>query len=447
MIAQGATSARQASQTYTVDSSLTLFSTSGKVGAFVSVTLKGYGAGETVNLTWDGAPLKSVTTSTTGTASTWFTAPEAVTGNHTVTGTGVTSGETASRTFAIVPSLTLAPTSGRVGTTVSVALKGFAAGESVAVTWDGGTTPLGTRTASTLGSATVTFVVPDAAQGAHTVAGAGSSGNSVSAPFTVVPAMTLSPTSGAVGTTVTVTMTGYAATDTVTLAWYDTTKASTTVSTVATSATGGATATFSVPEATSGRHKVQASGTGKTVASTFFTVNPSVALTPGSGISGDTVGASLKGYAAGETLSIKWYSTATSAITLATVTASSSGDATTTFVAPPSAAGTYKVEGAGAKSFSRASTTYAITTNATSDCILNPASGSGGTKVTLTCSGFQPGETVRLHWDSTSTFQKASFVASASGAGVGSFLVPDSTVGGHSVIAKGATSGIESSQP
>ncbi len=95
VIAQGATSAQQASQNYTVDSSLTLSSTSGKVGAFVTVTLKGYGAGETVNLTWDGAPLKSVTTSTTGTASTWFTAPEAVTGNHTVTGTSVTSREAA----------------------------------------------------------------------------------------------------------------------------------------------------------------------------------------------------------------------------------------------------------------------------------------------------------------------------------------------------------------
>ena len=146
------------------------------------------------------------------------------------------------------PTVTLSPTSGKVGATVSVSLAGYGASESVSIFWDSGTTAIKSVTTSTTGSVTTSFVVPTATKGAHTVTAKGNtSGRSDSATFTVVPSLTLTPTAGVGGTTVTVNLKGYAAGESVTLKWYNGTIA-TTLKTVTTATTGGVATTFVVPE-------------------------------------------------------------------------------------------------------------------------------------------------------------------------------------------------------
>src|SRR5262249_10274384 len=62
VIALGATSGLTTEQPFTVTPSFGLSAASGNVGATLTATLKGFGAAEAVNLSWDGATVKTGTT-------------------------------------------------------------------------------------------------------------------------------------------------------------------------------------------------------------------------------------------------------------------------------------------------------------------------------------------------------------------------------------------------
>ena len=100
----------------------------------------------------------------------------------------------------------MAPSEGIVGSTVIIS--GLTAGQSYSIEWDG--TEYQTGTVPSGGN--VNFTVPDATGGGHDVVVKSPTGTQVlSASFTVLPSMTIDPNSGAVGTSVTVTGTGFAA--------------------------------------------------------------------------------------------------------------------------------------------------------------------------------------------------------------------------------------------
>jgi hypothetical protein len=172
--------------------------------------------------------------------------------------------------------------------------------------------------------------------------------------------MTLSDTSGTVGAAIDLHLRGYGASEQINLQWYDTTTSATTLQTVTASPEGSVDLPVTIPQATRGSHKLAAIGatTGAT-ASAYVMVNPSIALRPSSGSPGTSVSVALDGYRAGETITVKWYSTATASTAVATTSASSTGSATATFNVPQAAAGSYKVEGVSASS-ARASTTFTV---------------------------------------------------------------------------------------
>src|SRR5207245_8101050 len=82
-------------------------------------------------------------------------------------------------------------------------------------------------------------------------------------------ALTLAPSRGPVGTSVTVTGITFSPSTTITLSWD-----STTLTTITSNSTGGFTTTFQVPTASDGSHKVQATD-GTNTHSALFTVGPS----------------------------------------------------------------------------------------------------------------------------------------------------------------------------
>ncbi len=410
--------------------------------------MKGFEASETLDLRWyadtsTSTIIKSAVTSSVGSASIAFSVPEAVKGAHKVEAVGASSEAASSAEFTVVPGLTLSPTMGRVGTTVTVTPRGYAAGEVVAIKWyDTATasTQVATTTTSTLGSGSASFTIPEAAKGAHPVEGVGSGGSVASAPFTVGPSLAISPTTATVGSSVGVTLRGYAAGETIALRWYDTTTATSDITTVIADARGSASPTFAVPESVRGMHRFEAVGSTGGSLSAYLTVKPSISLDPTSGPVGASVDVVLKGFGAGEAITVKWYAAATTTITVGSATASSLGSATTSFDAPESRGGTYKVEAA--VGWITASTTFSITSVAAPQtCELSPVSGPVGTMTKATCAGFVPGETVRIYWDSAGTIQRASFVVSGNGRGSASFRIPDATGGSHDVVALASPSG------
>jgi hypothetical protein len=119
------------------------------------------------------------------------------------------------------PAVTLNPTEGAPGTVVTATGSGWIAGHKVSVQWDDGT-ELRTTTVDDNGGFTVSFIMPDAAEGEYKInfvdaPPEGGSGYSIPATFTVKdqPTITLDPTEGPPGTEVTVRGSGWIYGDTI----------------------------------------------------------------------------------------------------------------------------------------------------------------------------------------------------------------------------------------
>ena len=148
-----------------------------KVGDRVMVSIDGFTPGERAIVRLDGKYMGGDTIEDDGTGSRSFTVPATVAGSHTIS---VSTGQrTRTASLRINPLIRLETTSGIVGSTVNAQLRGFGGGESVLVSFDtgGGVRSLVRATASSTGSADVSFIVPASSRGKHRVSATGSLGN------------------------------------------------------------------------------------------------------------------------------------------------------------------------------------------------------------------------------------------------------------------------------
>jgi subtilisin family serine protease len=367
-IAVGGTSGLEVSLPFTITAKVTVSPDPGKAGAYASASVSGFGAGEVVSLRWVGTSttmLNAATTSATGSAWISFTTPETPRGSYTIEAVGSTTGATASVPFTVIPSLTASPSYARVGSSVTITMRGYLAGEDITVNWHNGAsaTPLATATAGATGNATAKIVVPPSAKGSYAVEGSGSEGTLASATVTVSPQMKPSATTGEVGSAVTVTMTGFGAGEAIDVHWFDTSTTSSPLGSALADANGSAAFTFYVPDAVAGSHKVQAiSATSGPYIYASYYVKASVALSPESGPSGTSVTATVSGYRANETVTIRWYTTSWSYVSLTSAPVSSTGSGGITFDVPANQTlGIHKVVVLGTSSYQQPSKTFTVT--------------------------------------------------------------------------------------
>jgi subtilisin family serine protease len=160
--------------------SITLSHRSGYVGNSVAIVLKGYGAGESVLVTFDsGAGVRSVVrvrASSTGVASTSFIVSPSTRGSHRVAATD-DSGHATSVTFETRPSL-VAESPVAAGAYSSVTLRGFMAGETVDLRWGSSTGGvLRTKVVTASGSGATTVLIPaTSTDGKHSLWAVGDQG-------------------------------------------------------------------------------------------------------------------------------------------------------------------------------------------------------------------------------------------------------------------------------
>jgi hypothetical protein len=154
----------------------------------------------------------------------------------------------------------------------------------------------------------------------------------------------LSPTSGPVYTRITVTCTGFQSGELVTVRWDGASVASFTAS-----STGTGKVTFSAPRSVTGRHLVKAVGDkGTSVPSRGFVIAPSLSLSPIGGVIGQQITATMRGFAAGEVITLRFRTAPGSSRTVAkNIVASSTGTASATFLVPSGSVGKYSIEAAG----------------------------------------------------------------------------------------------------
>jgi hypothetical protein len=270
--------------------SLALAPASGHVGATVAISGQSFAPNAAISATYDGKAVTltpSTATDATGSFSgASFTVPAGTSGAHTVQ---VSDGaNTASASFTVTPSISLSPSAATVGATVTVSGSGFPASSTIAATYDGSAVTLsGTTTTTATGTlpAGLTFAVPASTAGGHAVmvtAGA----LSASATLTVAPSISLTPTSGVVGSSDTVTATGFAAASHVTATFNG---ASVALSSSTTSAAGGLSATYTVPGNPQGTYTVQLKDAATNSASATYTISataPAIAITSCTGGNG-----------------------------------------------------------------------------------------------------------------------------------------------------------------
>ena len=418
-----------ATASFTVNApTLTLIPTSGPLNTVVTVSGANYVPSGTVTIKFDSTIVLTITATSSGalpiTGNT-FVVPTSTVGSHSVTAIDGTNSATA--TFTVnAASVSLNPTSGRIGTTVTVTGSNFIPSSSVTVRFGSVTVLTVTATAAgAIPSSGNTFAVPTAASGSNTVT-ANDGTNSPTATFTVTaPTLTLNPTSGQIGTVVTVSGSNYVPSGSVVVKF-----GLTTVLTLTASSSGALPSsgnTFVVPTITSGSQTVSATDGTNTATASFSVTAPTLTLNPTSGPPGTVVTVSGANYVPSGTVTIKFDST-----TELTLTATGTGSLPSggnSFVMPTATSGSHIVTASDGTNSATATSTVTIPT-----LTLSPASGIVGMSVTVSGSNYVPSSAITIKYNGATV---ASTTATSSGAiptGV-TFAVPASPLGVNTVTA------------
>ena len=187
----------------------------GLKGDTIEVTGGTVPAGTVVYLYWDDSTipwngvkglLNSTTAAASGTYEVWFNVPEATGGNHYLWIKTTTGGiaDVVSAVFVVNSQIEVSPEIGQPLDTLTVKLYGFDASTDVEVSFNAD--PVVTVETNSIGSATTTFKVPDLDDGTYEITN-DVTADSVS--FEIGPTITVTPTSGPVGTVVSITGRGF----------------------------------------------------------------------------------------------------------------------------------------------------------------------------------------------------------------------------------------------
>jgi hypothetical protein len=403
--------------------------TAGVVGTTVTISDLASGS---YSIKWDGAEVKQGTLPSGGSVT--FTVPDACGGNHAVTVENPIGTQVFSASFSVLPSVDVSPNSVFTGDSVTVEGKGFADAESsIKVTYDDTDMETGI-TASNKGSWDATFSVPSSAKGSHTVDASGSTTKATDVPdvtLTVNPKISLSPASGGVSTSVTVSGTGFGKDEGGIRVTYDGTDAKTGVSA---DSKGSWKVTLLVPSSIKGVHTVSASGASTDadeVPEVTFFVSSAMKIKPESGYVGDSITVDGCGFGSSESgITV----TLDGNVVKSDITANSEGCWTTSLAIPASIGGTHSVDAYSASTAANDVADAKLTV--LSKMVIEPAEGYVGCDIVVNGTGFGANKELTIKYDNVAVVSK--LVTDANGNFQASLKAPKSTGGGHNVIASDA---------
>jgi hypothetical protein len=406
--------------------------TSGYVGDAITVSGTGFYTGAAVTVNFDSTLWFSTTALANGTFSVATTVPASVRGTHTVQGYDVYG--YASTSFTTYSKITVTPASGAVGDNISISGSGFAASQSITVTFNGvamATTPAAvTTTVGSFGPATLT--IPTIARGSYTVRAQDVSGNYATATFATTQSITLTPISGPNGTKVTVNGSGFNASATITI-YFDDVAVTTTPATVPTDTTGAFSASFYIPSSPGGAHQIKASDGTNTDTETF-TVTATLSISPTSGYVGMKVTVTGTGFLANKTSVTILFNN----VLIKTTSTDTKGAISDSFNVPAAVAGTYTIrvsDGTNVKDID-----FTVTTSATISPVTSTTSpGYVGENITVSGVGFMPGNTLTVTYDNVT---ETTTTVDSDGTFSVTFPAPASVKGAHTVTASDNVSSI-----
>jgi hypothetical protein len=336
-------------------------------------------------------------------------------------------------------SITLEPACGVCGDLVDVGICGevikvtaaVPAGGIYHICWDSLTNIRETFTASKAGVYEVTFFLPEATKGIHTVYLVYNGAQKASATFEVFPFVRIDPEEGPVGTNVTLKGYGFTASQQIQVKFKGTVIKTTTANTV-----GSWTVFCTIPATPAGGYTfdIEAKvGTNFwTWINKYFKVTPKITVTPSSGTVRQTVAVNGTGFFKDES-GIKV--TFNGAVVKENIYAAENGSWSTTIAVPAVKSGLYNIDASGTSTRSRYVPDFEFTV--IPGIWVEPISAYIGDTITVTGGGFALEETgIRVYFDGIDV-TPTTITANMSGCWESSFTLPTSTYGSHTVSASG----------
>ena len=445
LIGSGTTSGLIAETALTFTPTIVISPLKGGPGTYIQLAGSAFAANETVQVYWgtttgtlEGAP----TTDHLGNLSFAFNAPAGVTaGKYTITVARThQKPATLTASFQVLPAKMTSTGGIQSGQPVQVQLSGFQAYEGVTISWNAnGGQQLTTIGVDSTGAASGAFTPPSASRGSYTLTAKGnSSGLQATSSLNVGPGILLTPNPANPGSTISVSGGGYTAGETVNV-YFQTTGNGIVPATV--DATGAFTVSLTIPTkykvgtnyfvyavSTTGIDKAKASFTFTSLS--FYSVYYYLSYGTQTTLYG-------QGFAANEQVTLFWNYGQAGQVKVGTATAASDGTFSKSITVPSDPnLGSVAIAAIGVTSKLKATSSVYEYAN----IVLNPSSGSAGTKVHVSGGGFGSTETVAVYYQGTSV---ATATTNTTGAFTATFVVPTTTSIGYTTVqATGSTSGL-----
>jgi len=339
----------------------------------------------------------------------------------------------ASFTVEFTTVITIDPEEGEVGTEVEVTGEGYSDREDITVEYDGTSLDIesGDEDTDSNGEFEDTkIIIPPSTAGVHTITVTGDDSDSeAEAEFTVEPKITIAPESGAVGSTIIVSGTGFGDEVDVNIIFNNTL-----VTQEETDDDGSFTASFAVPSSATGSYDITAEDDDNSDEASFTITATVINLTPTNGNVGDNIDLSGSGFMINTSISVTFDNDP-----VKTISTDSGGAFTTSFSVPIRVAGTYKVKVSDGTNLAEAS--FIISTTASINPVTSVASpGYVGSELAVSGVGFTPGRTAIITYDGN---EVATTTVNTNGTFSANFNAPTSSGGEHKIITTDVINTIE----
>ncbi len=428
----------EAEATFTISPRITADVSSGPVGTTITLSGSGFAGSSSITILYDTEEDGRTSTDAYGSFTGFtFNVPASVKGNHNITARDG-GNNTDSRTFNVIPLITISQNIGPVGTEVTIGGSGFAASSNITLFYDNDEVDTA-RTDANGSFAGIKIDIPASPKGSHTIMAKDASSNQDSKNFAVTPAITLTPASGFVGSPVVISGTGFAASTSSSFIGVSLTMGATGIqptgtSIINTDENGSFSATFAMPPATHGEHIIQARDSAENTAQAVIAVSQKLVLGASGGFAGDQVSLTGTGFAGSKTVTIDFGGQALSTQPAAVVT-DSTGSFSASVSIPFKPAGTYAInvtDGTNQASASFTAAAFAAIDKVTTQN--DP--GFVGMDLSVTGSGFKAssGITIALGASTLATGQ-----TDGNGSFGISFRMPAATAGEHKITASDGT--------
>jgi hypothetical protein len=258
----------------TINAAITINPDNGPAGTTITVTGNGFQANGSINITYHGVIVTTspspLTTTSTGSFTATFMASSLPSGVYTVIASDAT--RTATAQFNSSATAVISPSSGTVGTTITVDGAGFKAKSAIYINYDGSQIAHGTSDSN--GNFTITFTAVSSSTGTHQITVTDNT-NTSKLSFNIMPAIQIEPTNGFVGSDITVSGTGFTSKHTVSFKYSDEL-----LSSSSTDADGTFTVVLKAPASQGGNHIIAVSDGTSTLMTTFVMDSAAPAAPP-----------------------------------------------------------------------------------------------------------------------------------------------------------------------